>query len=161
MDGFLVVLWNCLHRGEIAFDALLLKGGFIEVGIGANKETWLTFNGGAKCVEVASSLRRYKENGLLSFGGDRYSRAFNSLLVPGFDLGEPVVRRLVCSPTKKGDDEKQMIGLACGKFGLDPYLVSRLQVGHLSDRQRGTAACDADGDPGTDEVKTCVIGTET
>src|ERR1035437_1987686 len=117
LDGFLVVLWDGLHRGEIAFDALLLKGGFIEVGIGANKETWLAFNGGAKGVEVAASLRRYKENGLLSLGGDRDSRAFSSLLVPGFDLGEPVVRRLVCSAAKKGDDEQQMVGLACRKVG--------------------------------------------
>ncbi len=85
LDGFLVVLWDGLHRGKIAFDALLLKRGFIEVGIGANKKNGLAFNGGAKGVEVAASLGRYKQNGLFSFGGHRYRRAFNPLLVPGFD----------------------------------------------------------------------------
>ena len=53
-----------------------------------------------------------------------------------------------------------MVGLARRQIGLDPYLVSRLQIGHLTDRQGGASARDADVDLRTVEVEACVVGTE-
>ena len=106
LDGLWIILWNGLHGGKIALDALLLEGGFIEVGIGANEETWLALDGGTKRFEIATSFRRDKEKRLLGVFWDGNGGAFGRLLVPGVDLGEPVVGRFVCGSAKEGDDEQ-------------------------------------------------------
>ena len=85
--------------------------------------------------------------------------AFDGLLVPGVDEGEPVVGWLVGGAAQEGDDEQQMIGLGAGKIGLDPDLVARLQAGDLCDGEADAATGDADIDFRADEVEACCVGS--
>jgi len=157
LDGLRVALWDCLHGGEVAFDALLLEGGFVEIGVGANEEAGLAFDGGAEGFEVATGFRRDEDEGLLGFVGNDDGGSFGRLLVPGVDFGEPVVGRLVGCAAEKGDDEQQVIGLGGRKIGFDPDLVAGLEIWDFGDGKRAISAGDADIDLRASEVETCCV----
>ena len=159
LDGLGVVLRDGLHGGEVALDALLLEGGLVEVGVGADEEAGAAFDGGAKGFEVAAHLRGDEEEGLLGAFGDGDGGAFDGLLVPGIDFGEPVIGRLVGGAAEEGDDEEQVVGLGGGEVGLDPELVAGLEAGDLRDGEGGGAAGDADVDLGADEVEARCVGS--
>src|ERR1019366_1740062 len=107
LNGLWVILRNGLNRGQITLDALLLEGRFIQVDIGANEQTGLASDGGAKSFEIATRFRRDKDQRLLRFTGNDDGRAFSCLLlVPGIYLGKPIVWRLVGRASKKSDDQQ-------------------------------------------------------
>ena len=39
-----IVVRDALHGGEVVLDALLLEGGFVEVGVGADEEAGMAFD---------------------------------------------------------------------------------------------------------------------
>ena len=161
LDCFGIVLRNCLHRGEVALDTLLLEGGFVEVGIRSNEQAGLAFDGGAEGFEVAPSLGRDEDERLLGLIGDGDGGPFRSLLVPCVNFSKPVVGWFIGGAAEEGDDEQEVIGLGGGKIGLDPDLVAGLQVGHLGDGERDASSGDADVDFWASEVKArVVVGVE-
>ena len=83
--------------------------------------------------------------------------AFEGLLVPGVDLGEPVVGREVGGAAQEGDDEERWLDWVLREIGLDPELVAGLQVGDFGDGKSGGAAGDADVDLGADEIEACAV----
>ena len=153
LDGLRIVRRNGLHRSEIALDALLLEGSFVEVGIGPDEEAGLAFDGGAKSSEVAASFRRNKKHRFFGIRGDGYSRAFSILFVPGVDFAEPVVRWLVGCAAKERDNKQKMIGLILGKISLDPDLIAGLEVWNLRDGQRNGSAGNANVNLRADKIE--------
>src|SRR6202012_1594404 len=81
----------------------------------------------------------------------------SNLLVPCVDGGEPVIGRLVGGAAQKSDDEDEMVGLRGREIGLDPELVSGLEIGHLRDGQGDRAARDTHIDLGSCEVEAGVV----
>ncbi len=149
-DGFGIVA-DAFHGGEVVLDALLLEGGFVEVGVGADEEAGARFDRGTKGLEVAASLRGDEHDRLFRALGNDDGGAFDGLLVPGVDQGEPVLGRLVGGAAQEGDDEEQMVGLGAGEVGLEPDFVSGLEAGNLRDGKAGAAARDANVDLGAEE----------
>ncbi len=161
LDGFWVACRDGSHGGEVAFDALLLEGGLVEVGVGADEEAGAAFDGGAEGFKVTAGFGGDEEEGLLGVGGDGDGGAFRGvLLVPGVDLGEPVIGRLVGGAAEEGDDEEEVVGLVVGEVGFDPEFVAGLEVGDLGDGEGFVAAGDFDLDFGAGEVEAGVVGAE-
>ena len=59
-----------------------------------------------------------------------------NVLVPGFDAGEPVLRRGIGGAAQKGNDHHVAHGLAVGQIGVDPQSIARLEVGNFGGGQR-------------------------
>ena len=158
-ESFGVVGWDAADGGEIGLDAGLLEAGFDEVLRGANEDAGAAADGGAEGAEVAACLGREEEDDLLGLGGDGDGDAlFADLLVPGLDLGEPVIGGRVGGAAQEGADEEVVNGLGGGEVGVEPDLVAGLKIGNLGDGQCFACAGDVDIDLGAGEIEACGVG---
>jgi hypothetical protein len=156
-DGLRVILRDRLHGSEVALDALLLEGGLVEVGVSADEKAGTAFDGRAKRFEVSAYLRHDEHHGLFGALWNDDVGALDGFLIPGVDLGEPVVWGKVSGAAQEGDDEEEMVGLGVGEIGLDPELVAWLEAWDFGDGEAHASARDADVDLWADEVKACSV----
>ncbi len=160
-EGFGVVGGDAADVGEVGFDAGLLEAGFEEVLRGADEDAGAAADGGAEGGEVAAGLGGEEEDDLLGFGGDGDGNAFVAdFLVPGLDLGEPVIGGRVGGAAEEGGDEEIADGLGGGEIGVEPELVAGLEVGDLGDGQSAAVAGDVDVDLGAGKVEARGVGVK-
>jgi hypothetical protein len=97
--------WNFLDLFEVFFDAGLLEAGLGEVLGGADEGSRAAFDGGAEGAEIAAGFWSEEQDRLLSLSrhGDEDALVADVSL-PGFDAGEPVVRRRIRRAAKERDD---------------------------------------------------------
>jgi hypothetical protein len=130
---------------EIFFEARAVETGLVEVLHGANEGTGLPADGCAERAESSAGFRSEEDQSLRGFVWNGHPKAFLAhLLIPGLDLGEPVLGRRVCGAAEEGDDHDVTGGLRFGEIGLDPEAVRGLEVRDFGDGEDGFAAADAD-----------------
>ncbi len=153
-ESFGVVGWNAVDVGEVDLNSSLFEAGFDEVLRGADEDAGAAADGGAEGGEVAAGFRGEEEDDLLGLGGYGDGDAFfTNVFVPSLDLGEPVVRGRVGGASEEGGYEKIVDRLGGREVGVQPELVSRQEVGDLSDGQGFSVAGDVDVDAWASEVE--------
>ena len=154
LDGGGIGGGNLLHPGEIFFDTGFFETGFGEILRSADEDARAALDGRAQGAEVATRFRCEKENGLFRVLRDGDRDAFGAnVLFPGFDAGEPAIGWWVRGAAQEGNDEEVVNRLSRREVGVQPELVSRLQVRHGRNGERLAGAGDPDVDFGAGEIK--------
>ncbi len=160
LDG-LGIVGDALHGGEVVLDTLLLEGGFVEVGVGADEEAGARLTAERRVLKSppvcgATNMRACSApSGTVRVVPSMFFLSQVSISVNQLSGG------LIGGAAQEGHDDEQMVGLGAGEVGFDPDLVAGLQAGDLRDGKGAVAAGDADVDLRAEEVETrCVGGME-
>ncbi len=150
-----------LHLIDVVVQTHALPACSLKILGSADERSGPVVDGAAQCSKVSASLRRQKHKSLLGLlgHGDKNS-LFAGSTGPCLHPGEPVIRRRVRRPPKKGHNQNKMSGLAFRQVWVDPEAVAGHQVGCLANWQGDVATLYVDIDFGSGKVERRAIGAK-
>ena len=146
------------NGGDVFLDASLLEACLEQVLGGADEGAGAAADCFFKGGEVAAGFGSEEEEGLLGLVGNGDGDSLVGFVIPGLDLGEPLVGRWVGAAAKERDDEQKVDGLSGRQVKMEPELVAGLEIGDVSDGKGLAVAGDAGVDLGAGQIEARAVG---